>query len=105
VPPEQVGWAASPALAPLDEAGVQQALAEGLGSFPELELELRVLRWWRGNDAFRCGDAPIGHPTSPEALANMERFIEMTTTATKTCCSSAEAPAPALAASPRSLRR
>jgi hypothetical protein len=77
-PPEQAGWDAAPVLTPLDEAGVRQARAEGLGSFPELELELRVLEWWRANDAFRCGDAPVGHPTSDQAVANMERMIEMT---------------------------
>ena len=75
---ERASWADAPALASLDEAGVQQALDEGLASFPDLELELRVLLWWRGNDAFRCADAPIGYPTSPAAIANMERFIEMT---------------------------
>lgn len=78
LPPEQAGWDAAPLLAPLDEAGVRQARAEGLGSFPELELELRVLEWWRANDAFRCAGAPVGHPTSEEAVANMERLIAMT---------------------------
>ncbi|MEA3211148.1 MAG: hypothetical protein QOE70_4205 [Chthoniobacter sp.] len=77
--PGQEGWESAPVLASLDEAGVQQALDEGLGSFPELELELRVLRWWRGNDPFRIADAPVGYPTAPEAVANMERMIEMTT--------------------------
>jgi hypothetical protein len=76
---EKPGWADAPALASLDAAGVQQALDEGLASFPDLELELRVLLWWRGNDAFRCADAPLGHSSSPAAVANMERFIEMTT--------------------------
>ncbi len=75
---EKAAWANAPALTSLDEAGVQQALDEGLASFPDLELELRVLLWWRGNDAYRCADAPVGHSTSPTALANMERFIEMT---------------------------
>jgi hypothetical protein len=75
---EKAAWADAPALAPLDEAGVQQALDEGLASFPDLELELRVLLWWRGNDAYRCADAPVGYSTSPAAVANMERFIEMT---------------------------
>jgi hypothetical protein len=78
LPPEQAGWDTAPMLDALDEAGVRQARIEGLGSFPELELELRVLEWWRANDAFRCADAPVGHPTSEEAIANMERLIEMT---------------------------
>lgn len=78
LPPEQTGWDTAPILAPLDEAGVRQARAEGLGSFPELELELRVLEWWRANDPFRSADAAIGYPTSDDAIANMERLIEIT---------------------------
>ena len=66
---EKAAWAAAPALAALDEAGVQQALDEGLASFPDLELELRVLLWWRGNDAYRCAGAPVGHSTSTAALS------------------------------------
>jgi hypothetical protein len=76
---EKPGWSEAPPFASLDAAGVQQALDEGLASFPDLELELRVLLWWRGNDEFRCADAPVGHSTSPAAIANMERVIEMTT--------------------------
>ena len=75
---DKAAWGDAPTLPSLDEVGVEQALDEGLASFPDLELELRVLRWWRGNDAFRCADAPVGHSTSPAAVANMERFIEMT---------------------------
>jgi hypothetical protein len=70
-------WALATAIEPLDAAGVQQAIDEGLASFPELELELRVLLWWRHNDAFRIANAPVGHSTSADAVANMERFIEM----------------------------
>jgi hypothetical protein len=81
--PEQEGasrkpeWQAAPYLEPLDEAGLMQALAEGLGCSSELELELRVAIWWRGNDAFRRDDAPVGHATSPEAIANMESLIKL----------------------------
>ncbi len=75
---EKAGWSDAPVLPSLDEAGVQRALDEGLASFPDLELELRVLLWWRGNDAHRCADAPVGYSTAPAAVANMERFIEMT---------------------------
>lgn len=78
LPPERAAWSTAPLLTELDAAGVQQALDEGLASFPELELELRVLLWWRGNDAFRCADAPVGYSTAPQAVANMERLIEMT---------------------------
>ena len=76
-PPEQAAWKDAPMLEPLDEAGVAEALAAGLGETPDLEMELRVLMWWRGNDAFRRADAPVGHATSPGAMANMERIIEM----------------------------
>lgn len=79
VDPEKAAWAEAPAIARLDAAGVQQALDEGLGSFAELELELRVQLWWRGNDEFRVTDSPVGYSTSPGAVANMERMIELVT--------------------------
>ena len=75
--PEQAAWKDAPYLEPLDEAGVADALAAGLAPTPDLEMELRVLRWWRGNDPFRRADAPVGHATDPDAIANMERIIEM----------------------------
>jgi hypothetical protein len=68
----------APHLATLDEAGCFEALNAGLGAGPELELELRVFTWWRGNDAYREPDRTPGHSTAPEAVANMERMIEMT---------------------------
>ena len=75
--PEQAAWKDAPYLEPLDASGVAEALASGLAPTPDLEMELRVLRWWRGNDPFRCPNAPVGHTTAPEAIENMERFIEM----------------------------
>jgi hypothetical protein len=78
-PEEKAAWDTAPFVASLDAAGVQQAIDEGLGSLPDLELELRVLLWWRGNDEFRRADAPVGYSTSAGAITNMERFIEMTT--------------------------
>ena len=75
--PEQAAWKDAPYLEPLDEAGVAEALDAGLAPTPDLEMELRVLRWWRGNDPFRHAEAPVGHATAPGALANMERIIEM----------------------------
>ena len=75
--PEQAAWKDAPYLEPLDEAGVAEALAAGLAPTPDLEMELRVLRWWRGNDPFRRSDATVGHVTAPDAIANMERIIEM----------------------------
>jgi hypothetical protein len=68
----------TPHLMPLNEAGCFEALAEGLGEGDDLELELRVFTWWRGNDAFRPPDHSPGHSTSNEAVANMERIIELT---------------------------
>ena len=64
-----------PHLGPLNEADCQEALREGLGANSELELELRVFAWWRGNDAFREPFHPTGHSTSAFAVENMERFI------------------------------
>jgi hypothetical protein len=69
----------APHIAALDEADCYEALRDGLGATPDLELELRVFTWWRGNDAVREPMHAAGHPTSPEAVANMERMIEMTT--------------------------
>jgi hypothetical protein len=74
---EQAVWMNAPFVESLDESGVAEALANGLAPTPDLEMELRVLRWWRGNDAFRRGDAPIGHATEIGAIANIERIIEM----------------------------
>jgi hypothetical protein len=71
-------FADAPHIGPLDEAGCFEALNEGLGASPDLELELRVFTWWRGNDAFRDTVKAPGHSTSPEAFGNMERMIELT---------------------------
>lgn len=77
--PKVPAWTDAPYVTPLDEAGVFKAIDDGLAYNADLELELRVLAWWRGNDAFRKDDALVGHATSPTAIANMERFIEMMT--------------------------
>lgn len=71
-------WADAPDAPPLEVADCYEALREGLGASPEFELELRVFTWWRGNDAFRAPQHPAGHPSSAEAIANMQRMIELT---------------------------
>jgi hypothetical protein len=71
-------FAEAPHIGPLDEAGCFEALREGLGASPDLELELRVFTWWRGNDAFRDVSKHPGHPSSAEAVENAERMIELT---------------------------
>ena len=68
----------TPRIEPLSEADCYEALREGLAPTPDLELELRVFAWWRGNDAFREPDHPAGHSTAAEAVANMERILELT---------------------------
>lgn len=68
----------APHILPLNEVDCFEALRDGFGANEELELELRVFTWWRGNDAFREPQHPAGRPESAEAIANMERFIEMT---------------------------
>jgi len=70
-------WNDAPYLAPLDEAACFEAIRDGLCLNADLEIELRVFTWWRGNDAFREPQNPAGHPSSAEAIANMERMIEM----------------------------
>ena len=39
---------------------------------------LRIHAWWRGNDRFRKLESPGRHPSTPEAIANAERMIELT---------------------------
>ncbi len=68
----------APHVGPLSEADCFEALHGGLAPTTDLELELRVFAWWRGNDTFREPEHPAGHPTSPDAVANAERFIELT---------------------------
>ena len=75
--PEQAAWKDAPYLEPLDEAGVAEAITAGFAPTPDLEMELRVLRWWRGNDPFRFDHAPVGYPTAPDAIENMKRIVEM----------------------------
>ena len=77
LPPERAHWSDAPQIQPLDEAGVAEALTDGLGATPDREMELRVLRWWRGNDRFRQPDLKCGYTTDPGAIENMERLIEM----------------------------
>jgi hypothetical protein len=74
-PPE---WLAAPKMISVDEAGFLEALRTGLAASPDQELELRVFAWWRGNDRFRDSEVPGRFPTSPEAIENAERLIEMT---------------------------
>lgn len=66
-----------PHVGPLNESDCFEALKDGLAPGIDLELELRVFAWWRGNDAFREPDHARGHSVSPEAIANMERIIEL----------------------------
>jgi hypothetical protein len=76
-PPE--AWLTAPQMEILDEAGYLQAIRDGLAQSPEQELELRVYAWWRGNDRYRKLESPSRHPTSPEAIENAERLIELAT--------------------------
>lgn len=75
---ERASWNGVPAVVSTDEAGYLEALVEGMAAFPEQELELRVFAWWRGNDKYRYSKEPGRFPTSPEAVANAERMIELT---------------------------
>lgn len=75
-PPD--AWLSAPQLRELDESGYLEALREGLWSTPDQELELRIHAWWRGNDRYRKADTGVRHPTSPEAIENAERLIELT---------------------------
>lgn len=68
----------APHAGPLSEADCFEALRDGLAPTTDLELELRVFAWWRGNDAFREPAHSPGHLTSPDAIANAERVVELT---------------------------
>ena len=70
-------WAAAPHMETADEAGYLEALALGMATTPEQELELRIHAWWRGNDKHRKLDTPERYPATPEAVANAERLIEL----------------------------
>jgi hypothetical protein len=75
--PEQAQWSELPYLEPVDEADYLEAADSGMGATPEQETELRVFAWWRGNDRYRRLHGAGRHPKSPEAVANLERLVEL----------------------------
>jgi hypothetical protein len=83
MPPESAeaaAWLQAPEARPLSEDELLEAIAAGLGSYPERVSELRTFAWWAGNDARRipAGDASTrmsAPPRSPAAVANMESLI------------------------------
>jgi hypothetical protein len=78
-PPEpgRAGWHELPYLEPVDEAGYLEALETGMAGHLGQETELRVFAWWRGNDQYRRSEGPGRHPKSPEAIANLEKLLEL----------------------------
>ena len=72
-------WMGTPRLTTLDERQLTEALNAGVAATPELELELRVAIWWRGNDAFRRIEGESGYPTSVQAVQNVERLVQILT--------------------------
>jgi hypothetical protein len=75
--PEDAEWRELPYLEPVDEADYIEAASGPMGELPEQETELRVFAWWRGNDRYRRLEGPGRHPQSPEAVANLERLVEL----------------------------
>ncbi len=71
---EQAAWRDLPLVETVDEEGYYEALRDGLAPYEEQETELRVFAWWRGADRYRNCDAPERYPTSPAAVANLERL-------------------------------
>ena len=59
-------WAAVQGVQEPTEEQYHRAIERGLATTPEQEKDLRVLAWWRGNDAFR--EAPI-KPLQPNRKA------------------------------------
>lgn len=64
-------WAASPVVQEPSETEYYRALQEGLAANPEQEETLRVLAWWRRNDAFR--DGPQGITVSDAHVSGASR--------------------------------
>jgi len=75
--PEHAEYCALPYLEPVDEAGYLEAVETGMAAEPEQEAELRVFAWWRGNDRYRRLEGPGRYPKSPEAVANLEKLVEL----------------------------
>ena len=75
--PEHAEWRALPYLEPVDEADYLEAVNNGMAELQEQETELRVFAWWRGNDRYRRLDGPGRYPKSPEAVANLEKLVEL----------------------------
>ena len=74
---ERATWNGVPSVTSTDEEGFLEAIRDGMAAFPEQELELRVFAWWRGNDKHRYSEEPGRFPSSPEAVVNAERLIEL----------------------------
>jgi hypothetical protein len=75
--PEQAEWKGLPYLEPADEADYLEAIKTGMAQHPEQETELRVFAWWRANDKVRRSESGGRYPTSPEAVENLERLVEL----------------------------
>lgn len=76
--PPPPGWVEAPQVLGLEESDYFEALRAGMGVTTEQEIELRVHAWWRGNDRFRKSEGKGRHPTSPQAVENLQRLIELT---------------------------
>jgi hypothetical protein len=51
--PDNPAWAAAPEVKELNEREYYKALRRGLAADRQQERELRILAWWRSNDAYR----------------------------------------------------
>ena len=71
-------WVEAPQVLTLEERDYFEALRNGMGVTTEQEIELRVHAWWRGNDRFRATEGAGRHPTSTEAVENLQRIVELT---------------------------
>jgi hypothetical protein len=71
-------WLEAPEVMEPSEADYLEMLGEKGGEFSEDdELNLRLLAWWRGNDAFRQVVPPLENDRQPPAEANMNRLLEV----------------------------
>lgn len=75
--PQHEEWMKLPYLEPVGEKDYLEALAAGMGEQPEQEMELRIFAWWRANDRHRRSEGTGRYPQTPEAVANLERLVEL----------------------------
>ena len=78
-PEEKPEWRAAKGVQELSEEDFYRALGTGLATGTERERTLRILAWWRRNDAFRdAPDRAVAMSDAPEAWRkNLQALVSM----------------------------